>query len=171
MTLRELLAKVVKSTEPSLVAKIRETLSSKALPEHQVYQVQSGSKWATVIQDLCISLDDMEAIGVTGYGTGPEFFEALKEALGDYIMEPLLVDDQGWRRVYACASGEDAEAFLLCANWYVEPREAVKNRYNNNATANAANNANPDANPDANSEDNASNIELQLEEDNRDPFA
>jgi len=157
MTLRELLAKV-KPTGPSLVAKIRETLSSKALPEHQVYQVQSGSKWATVIQDLCISLDDMEAVGVTGYGTGPEFFEALRSALSDYIMEPLLVDDQGWRRVYACASSEDSKAFLLCANWYPESRQSVKARFNKTNTADNPN-------------DTQEPADIELDSDSGDPFA
>jgi len=163
MTLKELLSRV-KPTEPSLVAKIRQFLAGKDLPEHQIYSVQKGSKWATVIQeDLCISLDDMEAVGVTGYGTSPTFFESLRSALSDYIMEPLLVDDQGWRRVYACASGEDAEAFLLCANWYAQPREVVKKRYNN-ATTDAANDT-----TNASSNDASDAVDIEL--DTSDPFA
>ena len=90
--------------------------------------------------------------------TGPEFFEALRSALSDYIMEPLLVDDQGWRRVYACASSEDSKAFLLCANWYPEPRQSVKARFNKTNTADNPN-------------DTQEPADIELDSDSGDPFA
>ena len=160
MTLRELLAKVKPETQaPSLVAKIRQILSSAdTLPEHQVYPVQEGSKWATIInQDLCISLNDMKAVAVTGYGTGPEFFEALKKALvNDYVAHPIFVDEQGWRTIYACATGDDdPDAFLLCANWYAQPRSIVKTAFGS-----SENSENTNTNTNAESNDSTEEIDL-----------
>jgi len=160
MTLRELLDKVKPITEPSLVSKIRQILAeTKAFPEHQVYEVKEGSKWATVIQqDLRIALDETKAVAVTAYGTNAQIFEDLRTALeaAGYAAHAIYSDEQGWRTVYACGTADDdPNAFLLCCNWYDSPREVVKKQYQK-----------ADASADATTDNHDDDIELGDDEDN-----
>jgi len=173
MTLRELLQKVSPDAQkPSLVSKIRQILAAtEAFPEHQVYEVMEKSKWAKIItQDLCISLNDMKAVAVTGYGTNGQFFETLKTALdaAGYAAHAIYSDEQGWRTIYACATGDDdPDAFLLCANWYAESREVVKKAFGS-----SENSENTHTNTSEATTTDAEDIDIELgDEDIGDPFA
>jgi hypothetical protein len=128
MTLREL-SKRLKAQ--SITDHVRKLLSDIGVHECSVYSPPT-TRWLQILKGL--GMDNLSKIStcVTCYNSDSEVFDKIEARLKrDYkAVVSAVVDDAGYRKVFACGTGADQEPqLILLVNWYENSREEVKALY------------------------------------------
>ncbi len=130
MTLREI-AQRLKKAQNGATDKVRQIVADAGIKEFTIYSPPTA-RWMQILQNL--GLSDLANISVcmTCYRSNESSLEAIEAQLKKHYKAVLssVVDELGYRRLFACGDSADKPPqLILCANYYEYPREEVKLRF------------------------------------------